>query len=415
MIAFLTAFFGSPFFDRPAFPAMKPQPDLFAQTLPTAQDLLALPAAEALKIRDVKLTPAQARFNRLLARVDGLAQRLAATRASADALRPAHMAALAALQAQHLALVRQMVVELHARLQRKAALTAAQKRMAAEMLCTLSAPLAAKGDAEMAALHDQYSPQSLLAKQQADAAEMHAMLEDMLGQPLQGKADADDPDALLREALRQMEEKSAAAREKREARKARRPKSARQQQAEQTQHDAQTALRTVFRQLASALHPDREQDPAERQRKTALMSEANAAYAARDLTTLLRLQLQLASTDPEAVLRLADDKINALAVVLKDQVSALERDLEHLQQQVCQEFELPPHAANFASAEHLARYLVQAREEREEDLALMTTDLQRVQDDAEFKRWLKEQKALSQLEQLPDLMAELVRGAPRRR
>jgi len=394
---------------------MKPQPDLFAQTLPTAQDLLALPAAEALKIRDVKLTPAQARFNRLLARVDGLAQRLAATRASADALRPAHMAALAALQAQHLALVRQMVVELHARLQRKAALTAAQKRMAAEMLCTLSAPLAAKGDAEMAALHDQYSPQSLLAKQQADAAEMHAMLEDMLGQPLQGKADADDPDALLREALRQMEEKSAAAREKREARKARRPKSARQQQAEQTQHDAQTALRTVFRQLASALHPDREQDPAERQRKTALMSEANAAYAARDLTTLLRLQLQLASTDPEAVLRLADDKINALAVVLKDQVSALERDLEHLQQQVCQEFELPPHAANFASAEHLARYLVQAREEREEDLALMTTDLQRVQDDAEFKRWLKEQKALSQLEQLPDLMAELVRGAPRRR
>lgn len=394
---------------------MKPQPDLFAQTLPTAQDLLALPAAEALKIRDAKLTPAQARFNRLLARVDGLAQRLAATRASADALRPAHMAALATLRAQHLALVRQMVVELHARLQRKAALTAAQKRMAAEMLCTLSAPLAAKGDAEMAALHDQYSPQSLLAKQQADAAEMHAMLEDMLGQPLQGTADADDPDALLREALRQMQEKSAAAKEKREARKARRPKSARQQQAEQTQHDAQTALRTVFRQLASALHPDREQDPAERQRKTALMSEANAAYAARDLTTLLRLQLQLASTDPEAVLRLADDKINALAVVLKDQVSTLERDLEHLQQQVCQEFELPPHAANFASAEHLARYLVQAREEREEDLALMTTDLQRVQDDAEFKRWLKEQKALSQLEHLPDLVFELGRGAPRRR
>lgn len=394
---------------------MKPQPDLFAETLPTAQDLLALPTAEALKIRDAQLSPAQVRFNRLLARVDSLAQRLATTRASADTLRPAHMAALAELRSQHLALVRQMVLQLHARLQRKAALTAAQKRTTAEMLCSLCAPLAAQGDAEMATLHDQYSPQSLQERKQADTAEMQAMLEDMLGHPLQGVADADDPDALLREALRQMQEKSAAAKEKREARKARRPKSARQQQAEQKQHDAQGALRSVFRQLASALHPDREQDPAERQRKTSLMSQANAAYAERDLTTLLRLQLQLASTDPEAVLRLADDKINALAVVLKDQASTLERDLEHLQQQVCQEFELPPHAANFASAEHLARYLMQAREEREEDLALMAADLQRVQDDAEFKRWLKEQKALSQLEHLPDLVVELGRGATRRR
>lgn len=41
-------------------------------------------------------------------------------------------------------------------------------------------------------------------------------------------------------------------------------------------------LRNVFRQLASAVHPDRESDPDERDRKTALMSEANAAYANLD-------------------------------------------------------------------------------------------------------------------------------------
>lgn len=394
---------------------MKPQPDLFAPTSPTAQDLRALPAAEAQKIRDAQLSPAQVRFNRLLARVDSLAQRLAATRATADALRPAHMAALAALRTQHLALVRQLVLQLHARLQRKAALTAAQKRTTAEMLCTLCAPLAAQGDAEMATLHDQYSPQSLQERKQADTAEMQAMLEDMLGHPLQGVADADDPEALLRAAMRQMEEKSAAAKEKREARKARRPKSARQQQAEQKQQDAQGALRNVFRQLASALHPDREQDPAERRRKTALMSEANAAYAQRDLTTLLRLQLQLAQSDPNAIRRMADDQVDALAVTLREQGATLERELQGLRQQVCEEFELPPHAANFVGTEHLARYLAQAREEREDDLALMATDLQRVQDDTEFKRWLKEQKALSQLEHLPDLVVELGRGAARRR
>ena len=42
--------------------------------------------------------------------------------------------------------------------------------------------------------------------------------------------------------------------------------------------DAKSAIRTVFRQLASALHPDREPDEQERLRKTGLMSEVNAAY-----------------------------------------------------------------------------------------------------------------------------------------
>ena len=54
------------------------------------------------------------------------------------------------------------------------------------------------------------------------------------------------------------------------------------------QHDADTLLRRLFRQLASALHPDRETDPQARLRKTALMSEANAAYEKRDLVTCCR-------------------------------------------------------------------------------------------------------------------------------
>ena len=36
--------------------------------------------------------------------------------------------------------------------------------------------------------------------------------------------------------------------------------------------DAKAALRSIYRQLASALHPDREPDPVERERKSALMA-----------------------------------------------------------------------------------------------------------------------------------------------
>jgi hypothetical protein len=395
---------------------MKAQPDLFADTPATVEALRALSAPEALKIRNAKLSAAQQRFNKLLSRIETLNQRLQDTRAAADAHRPQHAATLSALEQQQVALSRRMAEFLHERLQRKAALTVAQMRIATEILCGLCESLAANGDAQMKALHDRYSPQSLHAKQQDDAAEMQAMLEDLLGHPLDG-VDASDPEAMMRAAMQKFEQQAEAKKEKRQTRKAAKPKSKKQQQAEQTQEDAQSALRTVFRQLASALHPDRETDPTERLRKTELMSRANAAYQGRDLTELLKLQLHLAHADPDAVADLADDKVNALALLLKEQAQALEMDLRVLEQQVYGEFDLPPY--EFISPQSLARNLAQAREEMEEDLALMTQDLQRIQDDAEFKRWLKEQRKLSQasenLDDIDTLFSFIPSLEPRRR
>ena len=54
-----------------------------------------------------------------------------------------------------------------------------------------------------------------------------------------------------------------------------RPVSSRAQ--EQAQ-DAKAALRSIYRQLASALHPDRRPDPVGLEPGGALMSQANAAY-----------------------------------------------------------------------------------------------------------------------------------------
>jgi hypothetical protein len=336
------------------------------------------------------------------------------TRSAGDGHRSVRAATLGPLEQQQVALTRRMVLQLHERLQRKAALSVAHKRTATEILCGLCEPLAALGDAQMQALHDQYSAQSLQSKQQSESAEMHAMFEDLLGQPLEGVDKLDDSDALLQAAMRQLDEKAAAQKERRQARKATRPKSAKQKLAEQMKEDAQSALRTVYRQLASALHPDRETDPQERQRKTALMSQANAAYDRRDLTALLTLQLHLEHADPEAVTQLADDKVNALAVLLKEQVSALEHDLRVLEQQLYHEFDLPPYVA--ISPENMARYLAQAQDSMEEDLMLMERDLQRIQDEGEFKRWLKEQKQLSKESQsLEHEMDMLLRGFPGRR
>ena len=61
--------------------------------------------------------------------------------------------------------------------------------------------------------------------------------------------------------------------------------------------DASRSLRAVYRQLASALHPDREQDERERQRKTRLMQRVNVAYGKQDLLQLLTLQLEIEQID----------------------------------------------------------------------------------------------------------------------
>jgi hypothetical protein len=80
-----------------------------------------------------------------------------------------------------------------------------------------------------------------------------------------------------------------------------RPSKAQQaaQRREEALRDAGQSLREVFRRLACALHPDREGDAEERARRTTLMQQANQAYEANDLMTLLRLQVEADQLDPE--------------------------------------------------------------------------------------------------------------------
>ncbi|SFV12193.1 hypothetical protein [Pseudoduganella namucuonensis] len=86
-------------------------------------------------------------------------------------------------------------------------------------------------------------------------------------------------------------------------------------------------MRDIFRKLASALHPDRETDPAERGRKTALMQRANVAYAANDLLDLLGLQLEVDQIDQTGLDNLGDDRIKQYNRILDGQVSQIKFEI----------------------------------------------------------------------------------------
>ncbi|CDS53682.1 DnaJ domain protein [Polaromonas sp. CG9_12] len=380
---------------KPKVPSTS-KPDLSAKAAPAATP------GTALRLDGGKdgprLSAAQQRFNRLLAKIDKLEGQVTEIKTLADAFRPLYQSTLEPLREAHRALMRRMALALDERLQRKS-VTPTQKRNGLEILCALCETLAAFGDEAMAVLHDQRSARTLRQKEEDQAAMMRSMMEQALGAPLDMPAQDDslDPlEAVMRAGRERLHEAMQAEEAQREAaqvkRKKKKPTPA-QLKAGQQQEDADTVLRQVYRQLASALHPDRERDPDEQQRKTALMSEANAAYARQDLVALLHLQLRIAQADMQDMLQQPEERIAAMSLLLKQQSAELENELFARQRHLQDEFDLAFYQAPTAAL--LRRQLEQEAKDLKGELAFMEADIALVQDDAGFKRWLKEQARMS--------------------
>lgn len=358
-------------------------------------------ALGALRFDAAQLSPAQKRFNQLLAQTETLARKIESARQATDTHRMLFSSRIQPLEKERDGYMRQMALWLDGRLQKKG-LTAKHKRIAGEIICGLAASLAVQGDEAMQALHDAHSPHSLADEEKAATAGLQQVMEDVFGESMgEGDAPFESMEDLMRAAMEKMSASQAAqqsAQEERDAlRNAKRKKSAAQLKKEAlaaTQaQDADGALRTLYRQLASALHPDREPDPQEHTRKTALMKEANAAYERRDLLALLQLQLRADLADGDKVATMAKEKLTALTALLKERIAVLNRELYAVERQAIEEFGLPPYST-FSEAS-LKRSMVMQQQDLQADIVMMQQDLQRVQDDTHLKRWLKQQHELA--------------------
>jgi hypothetical protein len=339
-------------------------------------------------------------FNLQLTRIQKLKSQLGALDTLAQQHREAVIREVKPLQSAHRAAMRDMVRQIDSQLAGKN-LSAPLRAAATELLCSMAQTLAREGDAEMAALHDRHASVDLSAIAAQRAQLLRAEIEAALGEAMDDlPPDASEQVVLAagRARLRQQEEDAAAHRAEASARKKERagkkkPASAARQQAEAQQVQASDLLRSLFRRLASALHPDREHDAVARDRKTRLMSEANAAYARKDLVALMELQQAASLIDPDARADWADDKLVAMTVLLKGQVADLERERAGRQDALCHEFQLPYGAG--VTPGTLQRVLLEQIEELEMALQMMAHDLRLAQTDTGFKRWLKQQQAVA--------------------
>ncbi|WP_175771529.1 J domain-containing protein [Burkholderia ambifaria] len=123
-----------------------------------------------------------------------------------------------------------------------------------------------------------------------------------------------------------------AAREAQRAKRKKAPKqSAAQARIEAEQAESSKSIREIYRKLASALHPDRETDPREQERKTVLMQRVNHAYAKGNLLQLLELQLEIEQIDRRAIDGLSEARLARYNGILEEQIRELDQEIQHVE------------------------------------------------------------------------------------
>ena len=336
----------------------------------------------------------QKRFRKLLERVEGLRARVFAWKQQRPDV-DREIAVYQAAFAQQCRLGREMVILLD-RACVRGNFSKVDRKQLVEVICSMAAELLEGGaDDELKAIYNRHSrsdfDRETAEMDAAGVASLRAMMESM-GIDL-GDARADSLEelrALTESRLDAMEEEEAAARARRTTRKKSAKQLANEAKRADEQRSAHKAVQDVYRTLAKALHPDREQDPVEQTRKAALMAEVNVAYEANDLLRLLEIELQLEGVDVSRIEVLAEDRVRHYTRVLDEQAKQLEVELDEVELPFRLEIELSPRAkltpASVISLIHADRELVQRR------IEALTSDLKAFEDESAIKQWLKTER-----------------------
>ena len=240
-------------------------------------------------------------------------------------------------------------------------------------------------DAEIRTIFDRYSSLSFQEIKQEELEELKQDAKEYMGIDLDDAEIASEDD-LVERVYEHMKNDEARQREP----SAKHGKSSGQQRAEASTHAAKQFLREIYRKLASAVHPDREADPARRAEKTELMQQINRAYATNDLLTLLEAQLRLELIDPDHVSKISGKRLQQFNRLLSQQLEAAKAELRSLQDAFRMDYDLPnTHAINARDL-----HLVTQRRARElrAHINRQKRFLEMLANKSATKRWLKEQR-----------------------
>ena len=216
----------------------------------------------------------------------------------------------------------------------------------------------------------------------------NASMEDLFGIQLD-KDRAESPE----EIMQKLQEKLLETEQAHGQRKKTAKQIAREEAVKQETEQVSQSLREIYRKLASALHPDREPDPAERERKTSLMQRVNKAYEEKNLLRLLELQLELEHIDAKALAELSEQKLKHYIQILKEQLAEIDQEIDSIEMPMRMQFGLgmfrkikPTEMLDL-----LSRDVVKLKA----DYKKAEKELEVVNDLDTFKQWIKTQKQMA--------------------
>ena len=354
------------------------------------------------------LSNGQKAFNTLIKQIEKRRARLSAWEAAMPAFHRKYVSDFAPLEQTSTDLRTKLVHRLDQAYAQKG-LTKSERRTIAELISDLAGELVAQSDdPELKSIYNRYSESDFDSEAAAELDDMKSALEAMLGVELGEDVDMSSPEDVLRRAHAQMEQlqaQDALENQAREARRAKRKKTPRQLAAEAREQVEQAELslsiREVYRKLASALHPDRETDPQERERKTTLMQRANQAYSKNSLLQLLELQLELEHIDQSVINNIGEDRLKHYNKILKEQLGELDHEILHVENGFKHSYGIPPFIE--VSPGTVMRNLAADIFSLQESLHALEHDLLVFDDVKQLKGWLKSVKRSLATPRLDDM------------
>ncbi|AYR22689.1 J domain-containing protein [Herbaspirillum rubrisubalbicans] len=353
---------------------------------------------QALSISDLDqeatLSHAQKRFNDLIKQIGKRRAGLLEWESAMADFQKKYVDQFLPLDQELQQLHRKLVQRLHEAWSEKG-LTKGERAMLSEIIADMAHMLLGKADdPELKLIYNQHSASDYDLEARSELDEVKQVIEEMLDIDLGDDLGEGSPEEIMQRMeaiLEQKEREQMAAEQAREERRASRKKSPRQRAAEVKQEterkELSQSIREVYRKLASALHPDREPDASERQRKTLLMQQVNQAYEKNDLLKLLELQLELEHIDQHAINGISTERLKHYNQILKEQLGELDQEVFHVEQQFKQTYGLPPSAR--VSAKTIVRNLNKDMSLMRDDGKELRSALASFADVQEIKVWLR--------------------------
>ncbi len=285
--------------------------------------------------RQSTLSKSQKLFNNLIKKIDAERKRLVAWQTMIPLYQQKHASEFTPLT-RTLNELRAEQVRLFDKAVAEKLFSKNDKAKLKDIICSTVVELIIENDDEdLKIIYNKHSGGDIDAEIEEEKSAMKAMMQEMLGVDL-GDDDIDlrSPESMMANAcekMRQKQKEEEQDRQDNQKQNTKRKKSAktlaREAKQEAEAQNISQSIREVYRKLASALHPDKEQDALERDRKTALMQRVNIAYNDKDLLKLLELQLEVEQIDQAEINNITEERLKYYNKILTEQSRELQMEV----------------------------------------------------------------------------------------